>query len=89
MFGLLCFANILGVLYWLLRGDEFNSCIFILHSFDRWSNSETQDTFSDLASTCTVADTHQGTQFAWMPHSTQFCYQKIFFMEWTANYQGP
>ena len=29
----------------LLRGDEFNSYIFILHSFDLWSNSETQTHF--------------------------------------------
>ena len=42
-------------------------------------------TFPDLTSTRTVVGTHQGTQLAWMPHSTQFCHQKNFFMEWTAN----
>ena len=33
-----------------------------------------------------VVGTHQGTHLAWMPHSTQFCRQKIYSMKWTAKY---
>ena len=89
-----CFANILGVLYWLFyRRIYINSCLGVMNSIALFSFCthltfdlilRTGRIYPDLETTRTVVGTHQETQLAWMSHS--FCHQKNFFMEWTANY---
>ena len=90
-----CFANILGVLYWLFyRRIWINSCLGVMNSIALFSFC-THLTFDLILRLRRISrlgiypygcwHTSRNTILAWMPHSTQFCHQKIFVMEWTAK----
>ena len=90
---LVCFANILSLLYWLFyRRIWIYSCLGVMNStaivsfcthltFDLIPRLRHISRLGIHPYGCWHMD-QQGPQLAWMPHSTQFCHPKKFFMEW-------